>query len=93
MIEYQETFFNKIKFILLYFVEFIKDSIIIPKKHLGNCAIGGPDWKSIIMIAYDKNSFPPMIGIKKYGLLIVKIFCGLKKKKKRLWSQISYFHS
>lgn len=34
-----------------------------------------------------------MIVVKKYGLLIVKVFCDLKEKEKELWYQIFYYHN
>ena len=92
VIEYQETFLNKMKSLLPYFVEFYKDDTIVIKEYSNDCAVGKPNWRPIIMIIYDENKFFANNRRKKYGLLIVKVFCGLKKKKKKLWYQISYFH-
>lgn len=36
IIKYQQIFLNKIKLLLLYFVEFYKDDTIVPKKYLNN---------------------------------------------------------
>lgn len=43
VIEYQETFFNEIKSLLLYFIKFYKDSIIVPKEYLNDYALKGPN--------------------------------------------------
>ncbi len=39
-----------------------------------------------------KVYFPPTMDVEKYGLLMVKAFCGFKEKEKRFSYQIFYFH-
>lgn len=43
MIEYQEIFLNKMKSLLIYFMEFFEDSTMVPKEYLDDCAVGRPD--------------------------------------------------
>ena len=62
------------KLLLPYFVEFSEDNAIVSKKYPSNCAIGGPEKRSIIMITHDESTFSANDGVKKYGLLMVKEF-------------------
>ena len=43
VIEYRETFLNEIKSLLSYFVEFLEDATMVPKKYPDDFAVGGPD--------------------------------------------------
>ena len=56
MVEYKETFLNKIKSLLSYFVEFFNDGSMLPKIYLEDCAVGGLDQNPIIMITNDKST-------------------------------------
>lgn len=66
VIEYQEIFVNEIKSLLSYFVDFLKDGIIILKKYPNNCILGSSDQRPIIIIIYDKSIFLQIINKKKY---------------------------
>lgn len=57
MVKYKKTGLNKIKSLLPYFVEFYNDRSILSKIYLENCTVGGPDQRSIIIIAYDESTF------------------------------------
>lgn len=57
MVEYRETFRDKIKALLLYFIEFSKDRSILLKVYPKNCAVGKPNKRSIIIIIHDENTF------------------------------------
>ena len=57
VVEYRETFLDEMKLLLPYFVEFSDDGSILPKTYSEDCALGGPSWRPIIMITYDKNTF------------------------------------
>ena len=57
MVEYRETFLDKMKALLPYFIEFNKDESILLKDYPKNCAISSPNKKPIIMITNNKNTF------------------------------------
>ena len=57
MIEYRETFLNKMKSLLPYFVKFSDDGSMLSKAYPENCVVGGPDQMPIIMIIHDKSTF------------------------------------
>ena len=57
VIEYREIFLDEIKSLLPYFVEFPDDGSMLPKTYPEDCAVGGPDWKPIIMITNDESIF------------------------------------
>ena len=65
VIEYQETFFNKMKSFLLYFVEFYEDGIIVSKEFPDDYAVESPNQRPIIMITYDESTFSAKDGRKK----------------------------
>ena len=48
---------EKIKSLLLYFMEFKEDCKILSKKYLSNYAVKGLDWWLIIIITNDKSKF------------------------------------
>ncbi len=57
VIEYQETFLNKMKSLLPYFVEFLENGTMIPKEYPDDYEVGGPDRRPIIKIIYDESTF------------------------------------
>lgn len=57
VVKYKKIFFNEIKSLLPHFVKFSDEKFILPKLYPDNCVVGGPHWKSIIMITYDKSIF------------------------------------
>ena len=57
MVEYKETFLNKIKSLLAYFVEFSNDGSMLLKIYPDDCAVGGADQRPIIIITHDENTF------------------------------------
>lgn len=57
VVEYRKTFVKEIKLFLPYFVEFSKKSSILPKEYPGDCGVGRPDQRPIIMIIYYKSVF------------------------------------
>ncbi len=57
MVEYRETFLSEMKSLLLYFIEFFDNKLILSKFDPNKCTIGGSDWRIIIIIKYDKNIF------------------------------------
>ena len=83
VIEYQKTFSNEMKSLLPYFVEFYKDGTMVPKEYPDDYAVEGPDQRPIIRLYMMRIHFPPTINVKKYELLMVKAFCGLKKREKK----------
>ena len=93
VIKCRETFLNKMKSLLSCFVEFFEDGIMVPKEYPDDCTVRGLDQRPTLRSYMMKIHFPSMMGSKKYRLLIVKVFYGLKEKEKRLWYQIFYFHS
>ncbi len=48
-----------------YIVEFDEDGVIKPKVYPLDCAIGGNDWQSIIVITHNKCTFSANDGIQK----------------------------
>lgn len=57
MVEYRETFLDKIKVIHLYFVEFNEDRSILPKDYYKNYTIGGLNNRLIIIITHNESIF------------------------------------
>ena len=55
--EYRKKFFEEMKELLSYFVEFGKDGSILHKEYPEDCTVGGPNRRQIIMITHDKNTF------------------------------------
>ena len=45
------------KSLLPYVVEFKEDGTVLPKQYPDDCAVGGPNRQSIIMITHDKSAF------------------------------------
>ena len=65
MVEYKETFLNKIKALLPYFVKFSEDGLILPKDYPKDCAVGGPNKRLIIMITHNESTFAANDGRQK----------------------------
>lgn len=84
MIKYWEIFLDKIKLFLLYFIEFLKDNIIVSKKYLSNCAVKRSKKRSIIIITYDKNIFFIDNNYKKIWTLNGQGIFKSKGKRKRI---------
>lgn len=57
MVKYKETFLDKMKALLSYFMEFSKDRSILPKNYLENCAVSGLNKRPIIMIIHNEITF------------------------------------
>ena len=53
------------KSLLPYFVEFLKHGTIVPKEYPDDYEVGGPDWRSIIMITHNKSIFSANDGRRK----------------------------
>lgn len=82
--EYRETFLHRMKLLLLYFIEFSGDGTIVSKKYLSDCAIRGPEKRSIIMIIYDKSKFSANNGCKKVWILNSQGILKPKRKEKEI---------
>ena len=74
--EYQKTFLEEIKSLLLYFVEFEEDNKILSKEYLSDCAIGDLDQQFIIMITNDESTFSAIFYPKKKskGIMVSDFF-------------------
>ena len=57
MVEYKEEFLDEIKKLLPYLVEFSEDGSMISKEYPKDCAVGGPNRRTIIMITHDESMF------------------------------------
>lgn len=57
MIEYCNKFLAEIEVLKPYLVEFEEDGSIKPKTYLNNCAIGGFEKRSVILITHDESTF------------------------------------
>ena len=55
--KYKEKFFEEMKELLPYFMEFGEDRSILPKEYPEHCAVRGPNRRPIIMITHDKSTF------------------------------------
>lgn len=55
--KYKKIFYNKIKSLFPYFIKFLDNKFKLSKTYSENCIIGGPNWRLIIMITYDKSTF------------------------------------
>lgn len=55
--EYYNQFLKKIEVIKSYLVEFEEDSFMKSKIYLENCKVRDLNWRLIIFITHDKNTF------------------------------------
>lgn len=57
MIEYKKSFWNEMKSLFLYIVEFSKDRSMLSKAYLNICRVNNLNWKPIFIIIYNKSIF------------------------------------
>ena len=84
VIEYQETFLNEMKSLLLYFLEFFEDGKMVPKEYPDNYGVAGPDRRPIIMITHDESSFCANDGRRKVLTLNGQGILRPKGKRKEI---------
>lgn len=84
IVKYKKTFFNKMKLLLPYFGKFLEDRSILPKIYLDNYAVGGPNWRSIIMIIHNESIFSIKNNWRKIWTLYRHSILQSKKKRKSI---------
>ena len=91
VVEYCETFLEEMESLLPYFVEFWDDGTILSKEYPEDCAVGGLNWQSIIMIIHDESTFSANDSRWKIWTFEDRGIFDEKEEARVLWSQISYY--
>lgn len=82
MVKYRGIYLKEIKALLSYFVKFKKDSIILSKEYVENCAVEGLDQQVINIIMYSKNVFSVNDSCQKVWIFErYEIFCPKRKRR------------
>lgn len=63
IVKYCKKFFKKIGEFKPYIVKFEENSIMKPKVYPSDCIVGGDNWRTIIVIIYNKYTFFTKDGV------------------------------
>ena len=81
MLEYKKIFLDEMKLLLLDLIKFFEDNFIVSKEYPNNYIVIRLNNNQLSRLYIIKVHFMQIMIIKKYILLIVKMFCNKKGEK------------